>query len=264
MARTVPRGLASVLEELELERPQIVTMRDLEGLCSRVGVRTEPRVVASRLRERGWLLPTARRGVWEFAPAELAGAYSSCDPLLPARAIMAARPEAGFALAGHSAAWALGFADRAPATVELAFPGRVPLRLPDGVRASSFAPARGTAVARGVPSLRPEGIVVHLGAKPDSSRSWHGVREWLPEVARELDPAALLEELEGRSAATAARTGYLVQGLRPDAASAVMEARPPSSAVRFGPRRPALRHDALWLVSDSLLPFDPRDMEAVE
>ena len=53
-----------------------------EGVCwpSRgvraVGVRTATRTVATRLRERGWLLPTGQRGVWEFAPAAVAGAYS--------------------------------------------------------------------------------------------------------------------------------------------------------------------------------------------
>lgn len=71
-----------MLEELELERPQLVTASQLAELRARADVRTPLRVVASRLRDRGWLLATPQRGVWEFAPAELAGPYSSKDPLL--------------------------------------------------------------------------------------------------------------------------------------------------------------------------------------
>ncbi len=82
MSRTIPKGLSGVLEALELERPQLVTMPQLAGICEKAGVRTPAKVVASRLRERGWLLPTTQRGVWEFAPAT-AGKFSLVFSDLP-------------------------------------------------------------------------------------------------------------------------------------------------------------------------------------
>lgn len=258
MARSIPKGLSEVLESLELERPQLVTTSQLASLCERSGIRTPAKVVASRLREKGWLLATSQRGVWEFAPAELAGAYSSADPLLPLKAHAAAHPDDKFALAAQTAAWALGLADRVPTILDAAFE-RMPAAIPNGVRASTYVPNIPIATARGVSTLAPESIVVHMVQRPSAVRSWQGVVEWLPDVAYELDAAAVLSELEGRPRSVAARTGYLLQGVRPDVADAVMEASPPRSKVRFG-TGPAVRNDEKWQVSDSTLPFDPREM----
>lgn len=259
MARSIPKGLSEVLEELELERPQLVTTPQLSELCEHSGVRTPAKVVASRLRERGWLLATPQRGVWEFAPAELAGAYSSADSLLPLKAYAAAHPDHKFALASQTAAWALGLADRVPTVLDAAFE-RMPESVPDGVHASTYRPNIPTVAAKGTAALAPESIVVHMAQRPSAVRSWQGVAEWLPDVAYELDAATVLNELGGRPRSVAARTGYLLQGVRPDVADAVMEAIPPRSKVRFGTGS-AIRNDERWQVSDSTLPFDPREME---
>lgn len=261
MARTIPRGLSSVLEELELERPQIVTTSQLAELCEREGVKTPAKVVAARLRERGWLLATPQRGAWEFAPAELAGAYTSADPLLPLKAHAAAHPKERFALAAQTAAWALGLADRVPAVLDAAFE-RMPASVPEGVRATTYRPSIPTRTAKGVPALAPESIVVHMAQRPSAVRSWAGAAEWLPDVAYELNPGSVLEELAGRPRSVAVRTGYLLQGMRPDVAAVVMGAWPPRSRVRFG-TGPAVRNDERWQVSDATLPFDPREMERV-
>lgn len=261
MARSIPKGLSEVLEELELERPQLVTTAQLAELCGRSGVRTPAKVVASRLREKGWLLATPQRGVWEFAPAELAGAYSSADPLLPLKAHAAAHPDDRFALASQTAAWALGLADRVPSVIDAAFE-RMPASIPDEVNASTYRPNVPTVAAKGVSALAPESVVVHMAQRPSAVRSWQGVAEWLPDVAYELDAAKVLDELKGRPRAVAARTGYLLQGVRPDVADAVMETAPPRSRVRFGTGT-AVRNDERWQVSDSTLPFDPREIEDV-
>ena len=261
MARTIPKGLSGVLEELELERPQLVTAPQLAELCGRAGVRTPVKVVASRLRDRGWLLATPQRGVWEFAPAELAGAYTSADPLLPLKAYAAAHPGERFALASQTAAWALGLADRVPAVIEAAFE-RLPASVPKGVSASTYRPNITAVAAKGVAALAPESIVVHMAQRPSAVRSWQGVAEWLPDVAYELEADAVIDELEGRPHSTAARAGYLLQGMRPDVAGAIMEKHPPGSKTRFGTGA-AARNDERWQVSDSALPFDPREMERV-
>jgi len=53
MTRPIPPTLAGVLELLELERPVTVT--------------------TERLAERGWLLKTGVRGVWENGPPSMPG-----------------------------------------------------------------------------------------------------------------------------------------------------------------------------------------------
>lgn len=261
MARTIPKGLSEVLEGLELERPQLVTISQLAELCERAGLRTPAKVIASRLRDKGWLIGTSQRGVWEFAPAELAGAYSSADPLLPLKALATARPGERFALASQTAAWALGLADRVPAVLDAAFE-HAPASVPEGVHASTYRPNIPTVAAKGVAALAPESIVVHMTSRPSAVRSWQGVAEWLPDIAYELGVSTVLEELEGRPRSIAARAGYLLQGMRPDIADVIMEKLPPRSKVRFGTGT-AKRNDERWQVSDSALPFDPREMEGV-
>jgi hypothetical protein len=54
--------------------------------------------------------------------------------------------------------------------------------------------------------------------------------------------------------------GYLLQGLRPDIAARIVG---PRTKTRFGGRRKIVRHDSRWQVADTLLPFDPRDLEPV-
>lgn len=138
----------------------------------------------------------------------------------------------------------------------------MPASVPDGVNASTYQPNVPTVAAKGTAVLAPESIVVHMAQRPSAVRSWQGVAEWLPDVAYELGTAAVLDELGGRPRSVAARTGYLLQGMRPDVANAVMEMIPPCSKVRFGTGS-AVRNDERWRVSDSTLPFDPRKMEKV-
>ena len=50
---------------------------------------------------------------------------------------------------------------------------------------------------------------------------------------------------------------------RQDIAEAVGQVFAPSSKVRFGSSGRSLRNDERWKVADEILPFDPREMEAV-
>jgi predicted transcriptional regulator of viral defense system len=263
MTRTIPPSMGGILEELELEQPTLVTSEQLAELVERHGLRTPARVVAARLRERGWLLPTGRRGVWEFAPAAVAGAYSRNDPVTPLRAFLAHRPAARCALTLQAAAWAHGVADRAPTRIEVATAtSELAHQLPAGIAASVFDPHLDYQNLRGVPVLAPESVLVHMAASPRVVRSWTSALEWLPDLAAELSWERLSLELADRPAACRARTGYLIQGVRPDLAGAVRELGPLHGKTWFGPRGPLRRHDNAWQVADTILPFDPRILGA--
>lgn len=254
--------MAPVLERLELERPKLVTISDLAPILEEAGIRSPAKIVAARLRDKGWLLETGQRGVWEFAPAEVAGPYSSFDPLLPFASMKAAHPEDECALTMQTAAWALGLADRVPERIEIAFADGIPAwKAPDKVRVLAFRSNLPLATAKDTPCLSPEAIIVHMTSRPTAVRSWGSAFEWLPDVTYEMGIGRTIEELRGRPSSISARTGYLLQGMRPDVAEAIWEAHPPSAKNRFGPRGTAMRNNERWKISDTLLPYDPRELE---
>jgi len=80
-ARSSTPSLSRLLELLEFEQPRVVSRESLEGWAREAGITWPINVVLQRLRERGWLLDLKTRGVWEFAPAARAGAYSAGDLL---------------------------------------------------------------------------------------------------------------------------------------------------------------------------------------
>ena len=253
-----------MLERLELERPELVTMNDLSALLRDAGIATLPRVFASRLRQKGWLLPTSQRGVWEFAPAGLAGPYSSQDPLLSFRSFLARQPNAQCSLAFQAATWAHGLADRVPARPEVAATDALlARRLPSDLDGSIFNPVLGYVHVRGVPVLPVESIIVHMCAKPTAVRSWTSAAEWLPNLAAEASSEDIDRELVNRPKTVSARAGYLLQGLRPDIATNLAARFSLTGKTWFGGRGPSLRHDSHWQIADTLLPFDPHTLEAV-
>jgi hypothetical protein len=207
LTRSIPPSLAPVLAELELAGADLVTTAQLDGLLRTAGIRTETRIVAARLRELGWLLPTEQRGVWEFAPAAVAGPYSRGGHTRLLRSVLA-RTEVACGLTCQAAAWAHGLAGRAPARVEVA--AATPQdahRLPGELDVSVFAPHLGYVTAKGVPALRPASILAHMATSPSRVRSWVSAIECLPDVAAEATPGDALAELRGRPATVTARLG---------------------------------------------------------
>jgi hypothetical protein len=260
LTRSIPPSLGPVLTELELAGADLVTTAQLDELLRIAGIRTETRIVAARLRELGWLLPTGQRGVWEFAPAAVAGPYSRGGHTRLLRSVLA-RAEVACGLTFQAAAWAHGLADRAPVRVEVAAAtAQDARRLPSELDVSVFAPRLDYATVKGVPALRPASILAHMTTSPSQVRSWTSAIEWLPDVAAEATPADVLAELQDRPATVAARMGYLLQGLRPDIAGQITG---PSTKTRFGPRHTMIRHDNRWQIADTLLPFDPSTLDTV-
>ncbi len=265
--RTLPRGLAAIVAELEMDQRVLVTTADLEAIRLRAGVATPTKMLALRLRERGWLLPTAQRGVYEFAPGAHAGALSSGQVTLPLQAVLHGRPELRACLTLQSAAWAMGLADRAPARMEVAAPDmatteRLNRLLREDARILTFKPRLPRSQLRGVPTMAPDSVLVHMAARPRDVRSWSSALEWLPDLAAELTKDQLHHELAGRPAAVSTRAGYLLSGLRPDLA--LRTVLPGHGSVHFGSRKATpQRRDARLQVTDSLLPFDPRTLSSV-
>lgn len=269
--RTLPRGLAAVVEQMELDQATLITTAELAVIASRAGIQTPSRIVAARLRERGWLLPTDRRGVYEFAPGSHAGALSSGQTTLPLQALLRARPGISAGLTMQSAAWALGLADRAPQRLEIAIQrpvdatqvidvSRVIHALHDIARITRFTPQLPMGRGRGVPLLLPESVLIQMVTRPSDVRSWSSTLEWLPDLAAELTVERLRTELMGRPRAATARAAYLLSGLRPD----LVEQLPTKSGhgvVYFGPRSTSRRYDSKLQIIDTALPFDPRNLD---
>ena len=265
MARTLPPGLAPVVEELELERPELVTTAVLAEIVARQNLRTPVRVVASRLRSRGWLLATGERGVWEFAPAAHAGPIGRGEVTLPLQAAVRRRPDLKCGLTLQSAAWAHGLADRAPARLEIAAFDPVAARvLKTAGRVNTFRPVLPTVTLKNVPVLAVDSVLVHMATHPDDVRSWASASEWLPELAAEADWEYLRVELLERPIRVTIRLGYLLDGPRPELAAQLKERAVATGRTRtvwFGSReQPTRRRSARWRVTDTLLPFDPANL----
>lgn len=262
MTRSIPPSLAPVLEELELERPRVVATREIGTIAARLGLKTPAKLIAYRLAERGWLLSTGVRGVWEFAPAERAGPYSDGDSLLALRAALAAEPAVKPALALGSALWLLNLSERAPDRHEVALPTGepVPAAIQRSYRVVRFTPNLEPTEVEGLPVHRPATVLVHLASHPSQVRSWSGVLERLGDLVRSTTEEELRQELRGRPVATRVRLAYLLSGVAPDVADRLRIR--PAGNVWFGPRRKVRHYDSTWHVADTVLPISPAELES--
>jgi len=267
VTRGIPPSYGPLLAELELDAPEVVTMADLTELVERTGIGTEPRLVAARLRERGWLLPTGTRGVWEFAPAAHAGPIGHGDLCLPLRTALAARPTLNAAVCLASAMRAHGLTERAPDRLEVAVPTGT--SVPEGLRRSArvvmFEAQLPPRVLRGVPVHERATVLVHLAARPTDVRSWGAVADTLADLVASTEPTDINRELARRPRSVRVRLAYLLQGVAPDLAGRLL---PPDEGGRsapkvwFGPRGPLKRHSTRFSVADALLPFDPAELRS--
>jgi hypothetical protein len=250
--------MAGVLQSLELERPSLVTMAELSRILSEEKIDTPARIVASRLRNAGWLLRTDQRGVWEFAPAELAGAYPSGDSLTGFRAYLAKHVDVPCGLTFQAAAWAHGYSNRIPARPEVAAAKRESIKgFPDSLSLSTFTPTLAYERIDGIPVLAIESIFVHMCEKPKAVRSWESAKEWIPELSAELKWEDLEQDLSLRPLSVKARLGYLLKGVRRDLSEQIYTTYEPKNKTWFGQRGRLIRHDNHWLIADTVLPFNP-------
>lgn len=261
-ARTLSRTLAEIVTDLELEQPTLVDLAHLAALAARHGIRTRERELARRLRERGWLLPTSRPGVYEFAPGAHAGPYGHGDPFMDLRAELRAHPDRPAALAFGSALWLHGLAERAPNQHEVAVAPRSPVSptLRRVYRVVHFGAQTQPSQLQGLPVHSPATVLVHLASRPAQVRAWSPILDALPDLVERVDAQGLLRELSGRPASVSARLGYLLSGLLTESESQGFGLRPAGGVVWFGPRDKVRRTDRFWGVADTVLPEHPREI----
>lgn len=260
MTRSIPPALAGVVELLELERLVTVTTEEMAELVERAGVNTPVHVVIQRLAERGWLLKTGVRGVWEFAPGAHAGPYSHGDRWMTLRAALREYPDLPACIALGSALWLLDLTHRAPDVPEIALPTgeRIPVALRRAYRVVRFDPNLAPEEIRGLHVHRPSTVLVHLAHRPAHVRSWGAVLDVLADLVTSSSVEEVRAELRGRPHATWVRLAYLLSGVAPDLVEELDVV--PGHKVWFGPRGKLRNHDATWNVADTVLPTPPADL----
>lgn len=226
--RTIPRGLAPLLELLELERPRVVTAAQLATWAREAGSGWSTDLVARRLRERGWFLDLATKGVWEFAPASRAGAFSAGDPLIELRATLARDPSAPFVVAAESAAYLLGFAGRRPDPEVIGAPeGTRPPKAFKALRIVRWRPAVGPVIRDGLPTWAPSTLLAFMATRPSGYHDWPNVGEWLVQASAQTTVHDLSLELASRPRSAWARASYLLdRGSQADAARILLAQAP--------------------------------------
>src|SRR5665648_315341 len=186
--RNITPTLANVLELLELEQPQLVSSEDLARYAREADVGWSTQLLVRRLRERGWLLDTGVRGVWEFVPAARAGAYGSGDRFSQIRAALHRDPGLPLAIASESAAFLLGYSSRVPAKEVVAVPRdvSVPPALRKGRVIRWDGPCK-TAEVYGLPVWTVDTLLVAMSSRPSAYHDWPNVGEWLSVAARDAN-----------------------------------------------------------------------------
>lgn len=226
--RTIPKGLAPLVEKLELEQPRVLTASQLAAWAAEAGVVWSTRLIAQRLRERGWLLDLATRGVWEFAPAARAGAFGSGDPLIELRATLARDPSAPYVVAAESAAFLSGLASRRPEPEAVGAPEGV--RLPKALsafRIVRWRPATPLLRREDLPVWAPATLLAFLASRPGGYHDWPNVGEWLGQAAGYVTISDLVLELTGAPRSAWARLAYMLEvGGRADEARDLLSAAP--------------------------------------
>lgn len=254
--RHIPTRLAPVLEELELEQPQIVTKEYLADILSRTDVTMSTAEVAERLQRQGWLLSLRTRGAWEFAPASRSGSIGAGDPFIEFRATLARRSDFRAAVAYDSAAWMNNLSRRPPIRHVIAINPdyNTPHALRDLRITRNWAELDPVKIDN-LPVWRIESLIVLMCTYPNAYRDWPNTGSWLGEGVEQLDAKSVLQELEGRPRATWARTGYLLETACDHSLGARIYQLMPAGRgpVYFGKRTAPAQYNKRWQVVDSLL-----------
>lgn len=257
VGRVIPRPLAGVVEQFELDGEVIVTVDRLAAVMRDVGLAGDPRTLAYDLQRGGWLGTLRSRNAWEFLPGARAGAYSSGDRFLEFRAQQALHPQWPAALAMESSAVLLGLAQRLPEREVVALPddAAFPKAMSGQWRCVRIdMPPEHLTQIEGLPVWDRESLIVGIGIRPSGYKDVAGLGQWLSVTPYEVDLATVVELLAPAGAAARQRTAYLLHASGNRAgAQKIIETYPPTGTAWLGPRQRAGHYDALTKVSDTVL-----------
>jgi len=250
-ARSIPSWLSRVLQELELTRPRLVTVDDVQRVLPHQ--RSVVRNAIVELTRRGWLRPTGIRATYEFIPAEAAGPYPSGDPWLVLRAELERYPGA-FHVGAASAAWLRGYAQRSPRPHTVVTRSGLwiprPLRAHYAIHLTNPAPASDT--RDGLPVPTPPELLAEV-AQLAPHLDLDAAQGWLRRLLDDTMPDAVATVLRDRSAATRARAGYIAEvcgaTAHADAIAALGTAR--SGPYYTGPSHAHGHYAPRWRVYDT-------------
>jgi hypothetical protein len=261
VARVIPRSLADVVEQLELDGDLVVTSDRLATVMHQAGFEgneVATRRLAYELQRDGWLGQLRTRHAWEFLPGSRGGAYSSGDRFIEFRAQRAVDPDWRGVLAMETAASVLGLAQRLPEQEVVALPAgqTFPKALVGDWRYVRIElPEVGLTTVNGLRSWNLEGLIVGTAVRPSAYKDIAGLGQWLPDAVTRVDVDTVIHLLETKPRATAQRAAYLLGSAgNHDARAAIVAAYPATETVWLGPRvAGAGVFDAETKVNDTLL-----------
>jgi|GEM_PF-5151362 len=217
MVRAIPRYLALIIEQLELDQAELLTINDIRNYAESVDSTVQATRIAFELKNRGWLLPTAARGIYEFSPGANAGAYSKGSSFINIKAIALANPEVKWFYSHQSALYFHNIVDQMPdkpqITVKCNSIKNIPYaftKLTHNVFDSQLAPL----IINGNPIEQLETLLVHICAKPKSVKDWFVYKENIQVIWDECDIHKLHQELDKQSLNTKNRLKRLLHSTK--------------------------------------------------
>ena len=197
-----PPDLAPIVEDLCGRNVQVVTLDDLAAYDTG----REPKQVARRLREQGWLFPLPVQGAWGVSTAI---SPSSSDGFMVLRARLRAKPTTPVCVGGRSAAQIRGWLRR-PTVPTISYFGthRPPACLAQ-YHVERWRHQIPLDEIDGLPVWKPETLLAHMSAHPGRF-PWSDIAEWLWELCDPVNHDLLAAELAGHPTAVWARAAYLL------------------------------------------------------
>jgi len=261
VARVIPRSVADVVEQLELDGDLVVTSGRLAAVMRQVGLDGDEAAtqrLAYELQRGGWLGKLRTRHAWEFLPGARGGAYGSGDRFIEFRAQRAVDPDWRGVLAMETAASILGLAQRLPEQEVVALPAEQPFPKAlagDWRYVRIELPEAGLTTVNGLPSWNLEGLIVGIAVRPSAYKDVAGLSQWLPDAVPRVNLDTVIGLLKTRPRAAAQRAAYLLGSAgNNDARAAVVATYPATETVWLGPRvAGAGFFDAETNVNDTLL-----------
>jgi len=257
--KTYGRSAAPLIEELEARGTRIVSARQLAAIKGLEPDSAAMRSLVRRLTASHWLVPLARRGMYEFVPVRV-GVHSSNDALVELQALAQAPNAPRFQVALGTAAFLRGYADTAPSLAYVLFDKNATVRPPRlrerfkviRTNENRLFGAEPLDSAKGVPVSTASRLFIEVALYWRHAGDLRSRDHWLAGAIRDVDVDLVATWAETLGTGTVARVGYLADRfgaelLRGKLAGGIKR----RTEVSFGPPRHGV-YDARWHVYDAI------------